>query len=194
MCVSDGFDALVLAERVVRIHREPLMAYEHRLMYQPNCSGCPLRHDTKVLPDGPVPAKLVFVGEGPGGVEVAEGFGFKGASGNLLWMLCQAYGFDRDRVWVTNSQLCKKRDVKLSSGAVILEAQVANIAAECCRKRLIYELMTVTQCDPNAVIVPLGNIALQTLTKRKNSRVYAYRGSIQHVDLRSLWAELCAAA
>jgi len=170
------------------------MAYYHGLLYQPSCGACPLQRDKKVLPDGPIPAKLVFVGEGPGTAEVFEGRGFVGASGGLLWQLCQAYGFGRDQVFVTNSQLCKKRDVKLSSGATLREAQVAMMAAQCCRKRLVYELMVVTQCDPGAVIVPLGNIALQMLTKRRNARVFAYRGTIQRIDLQALWSELNTAA
>lgn len=170
------------------------MPYYHQLFYQPDCCRCPLQRDTKVLPDGPIPSKLVFVGEGPGSNEVFEGRGFVGASGSLLWTLCRAYGFDRDQVFVTNSQLCKKRDVKLSSGATLREAQVAMMAANCCRKRLIYELMVVTQCDPGAVIVPLGNIALQMLTRRRGARVFAYRGTIQHIDLQALWTELNAMA
>ena len=169
------------------------MAYYHQLLYQPACERCPLQRDTKVLPDGPIPSKLVFVGEGPGFSECREGRGFVGASGNLLWLLCRAYGFDRDQVFVDNAALCRKRDVKLASGAVLREAQVAIMAAQCCRKRLIYDMMVVTQCDPGAVIVPLGNIALQMLTKRKNARVFAYRGTVQHIDLQALWAELNAA-
>jgi len=164
--------------------------YYHGLIVEPDCKYCPLRFDTKVLPDGYIPARLCFVGESPGYNERNDGRGFVGRSGELLWAYCNLYGFSRDDVWVTNGSLCSKRAVSLATGAQLPEEQVKIISAKACRRRLIGELLTVTQGDPQAVIVPLGNVALQMLSLRKNSRVFQYRGSIQRIDLQALWNEV----
>lgn len=41
-------------------------SYYHGLLSQPECWQCPLQMDTKVFPDGPIPARIAFVGEEPG--------------------------------------------------------------------------------------------------------------------------------
>lgn len=166
--------------------------YYHGLLYQPDCGLCPLVHDTKVLPDGPIPAKICFVGEGPGHNEVIEGRGFVGKSGYVLWTLAAAQGVNREDVWVSNAALCKPRQVTLASGMVVPESTVKDLSVKACRKRLLYELMYVTGNDPNAVIVPIGNLALRSLalsTGRKNMGIYKYRGSLLKVDLQAAWEE-----
>ena len=164
--------------------------YYQGLIVEPDCHKCPLRWDTKVMPDGYLPAKLCFVGENPGFNETEMGRGFIGRSGELLWAYCNLYGFSRDQVWISNAALCRKRPVKLATGAKLQEEQVKMIAARCCRRRLIGELLAVTQGDPQAVIVPIGNVALQMLSGRKNARVFQYRGSIMKIDLQALWQEV----
>jgi uracil-DNA glycosylase len=150
-----------------------------------------LRWDTKVLPDGYIPAKLCFVAEGPGKNEVRVGRGLVGATGQHLWHLCEIYGFTRDEVWVSNSSLCAPREVKLSTGAVLSEQVVKNISAQACRRRLIGELIAVTRGVSNYVIMPMGNIALQMLKpERKGARVYQYRGAVMDIDLEQLWIEV----
>jgi uracil-DNA glycosylase family 4 len=167
------------------------MSYFQGLIVQPDCLRCPLRFDTKVLPDGPVPAKIAFVGEGPGRVEVREGKGFVGPSGKLLWMLAKAGGIERENVWVTNAELCYPRDVTLSTGVRLHKEHVVKIAADCCRRRLIGELLCLSQGNPNFVVVPLGNISLRALNPlRKNMKIFGYRGSVLKVDLNMLWEEV----
>jgi len=157
-------------------------AYQHGLLAQPDCSNCPLRRDVKVLPDGPVPARIAFVGEEPGTTEIGEGRGFVGPSGQLLWMLAKDSGIVREDVWVTNAALCAARNVKLPNGAITPKLKVKSQAAQCCRPRLLAELAVV---DP-IVIVPLGNWALWALSDIPNARIYAYRGSRIAVDLIDL--------
>lgn len=164
-----------------------VQVYYHGLVVEPDCKKCPLRYDTKVLPDGYYPARLCLVGENPGEQEQFEGRGFVGRSGQLLWQFCKAYGFGREDVWLTNAALCRKRKVRLSTGAELPEAQVALIAAKACRRRLIGELLSVTGGDPGVVIVPLGNVARQMLSSRTGGGVWAYRGSIETIDLQVLW-------
>jgi len=167
-----------------------ISTYFQGLIVEPDCTKCPLRWDTKVLPDGYIPAKMCIVGENPGGAEISSGRGFVGQSGDLLWAYCKLYGFSREDVWISNSSLCRKRSVTLTTGAHLNEEQVKMISAKACRKRLIGELLTVTQGNPDAVIVPVGNVALQMLSSRKNARVFAYRGSITKIDLNELWQEV----
>jgi DNA polymerase len=164
-----------------------VQTYYHGFVVQPDCAKCPLRYDTKVQPDGYYPARLCLVGENPGEAEQREGRGFVGRSGNLLWQFCKAYGFTREDVWLSNAAACRKRKVRLATGAELSEAQVAVISAKACRRRLIGELFAVTGGNPNAVIVPLGNIARQMLSSRRGGGVWAYRGSIETIDLQALW-------
>lgn len=152
---------------------------------------CPLRWDTKVLPDGYVPAKLCFVAEGPERTECQVGRGFVGATGQHLWRLCEVYGFTREDVFCTNAALCRPREVRLSTGAVLSEQVVKMISAKACRRRLIGELLAVTRGVEHYVIQPMGNIALQMLQPdRKGARVYQYRGAVMDVDLEKLWIEV----
>lgn len=160
----------------------PRGQYYHGLLYNPNCAECPLQTDTKVLPDGPVPARIALVGEEPGKQEVAAGKGFIGPSGYLLWQMCKEIGLEREEVWVTNAALCRARDVILPNGARTPLMVVKAMAAKACRERLIREL---AQVDP-VVIVPLGNWALWALSDIPNARIYSYRGSRIETDLETL--------
>lgn len=168
----------------------PGSIYYHGLIIQPDCAKCPLQLDIKVLPDGPIPAKLCFVGEGPGDAEIRQGKGFIGPSGKLLWALASRGGINRGQIWVTNGALCRKRKVQFRSGAELSEDQVQQMAIACCRRRLIGELLYVTQGSPSAVIVPLGNYSLSMLGPRPNMRIFAYRGSVMQIDLFKLWEEV----
>jgi uracil-DNA glycosylase family 4 len=156
--------------------------YYHGLLAQPDCESCPLRYDVKVFPDGPVPARIAFIGEEPGQTEIAEGRGFVGQSGQLLWHLARDVGLERDDIWVSNAALCAARKVKLNTGANLPQLVVKAMAAKACRRRLLAELVTV---DP-IVVVPLGNWALWATSDIPNARIYAYRGSRIEVDLAKL--------
>ena len=168
------------------------------LIVQPDCGFCPLRLRTKVLPEGPIPAKLCFVGETPGETEERDGHGFIGPSGHLLWMLAAAYGIKREEVWVTNAALCycPKDGIRLTTGVVLKQPEVKDMAVDACRRRLIGELLTVTEGNPQAVVVPMGNKALRALRSSshkhdaKKAKIYAYRGSRMDLDLNELWAEV----
>lgn len=166
--------------------------YFQGLIYPPDCAQCPLCHDKRVYPCGPIPARMCIVGEGPGRQESEEGVGFVGKSGFVLWKLAEAYGFGRDDVWLSNAALCRPRDVKLTTGMVLKEMQVKDLSVKACRRRLIYELLYVTQGDPTAVIVPVGTLALRSIgltTGRKNMGVMNYRGSVLEIDLHKAWEE-----
>jgi len=157
--------------------------YFHGLLAQPDCGNCPLKYDTKVFPDGPMPARIVFVGEEPGNQEKMDGRGFGGPSGQLLWHMAREVGLDRSEVWTTNAALCKARQVRLTTGGVIPHMVVKALAAQACRARLVQEMRGVNP----AVIVPLGNWALWALSDIPKAKIYSYRGSRIDVDLDGLY-------
>jgi uracil-DNA glycosylase len=75
-----------------------------------DCTRCPLayagRH-TIVFGDGDPNARLMFVGEGPGADEDAQGLPFVGKSGQLLNNMIQAMGLKREQVYIANIVKCR---------------------------------------------------------------------------------------
>lgn len=77
------------------------------------CCRCNLCYSRTlvVFGEGPAPAELMIVGEGPGADEDACGQPFVGKSGRLLDRLLAEAGLSRDEIWVTNIVLCRPADV-----------------------------------------------------------------------------------
>jgi DNA polymerase len=75
-----------------------------------DCTRCPLayagRH-TIVFGDGDPNARLMFVGEGPGADEDAQGLPFVGKSGQLLNNMIGAMGLSREQVYIANIVKCR---------------------------------------------------------------------------------------
>ncbi len=75
-----------------------------------DCTRCPLayggRH-TIVFADGDPDARLMFVGEGPGADEDAQGLPFVGKSGQLLNNMITAMGLTRESVYIANIVKCR---------------------------------------------------------------------------------------
>ncbi len=74
-----------------------------------NCTKCPL-HRTRKNPvpgEGPCHAKLMFVGEAPGGREDELGRPFVGQAGKLLDTLLEMIGIKRSEVFITNVVKCR---------------------------------------------------------------------------------------
>ncbi|MGA7525161.1 MAG: uracil-DNA glycosylase [Acidobacteriaceae bacterium] len=73
------------------------------------CTRCALhkgRH-TIVFGDGDPNARLMFVGEGPGADEDAQGLPFVGRAGQLLNNMIAAMGLSRDQVYIANIVKCR---------------------------------------------------------------------------------------
>jgi DNA polymerase len=74
------------------------------------CMRCPLaklgRH-TIVFGDGDANARLMFVGEGPGADEDAQGLPFVGRAGQLLNNMIGAMGLSREQVYIANIVKCR---------------------------------------------------------------------------------------
>jgi len=75
-----------------------------------NCTRCPLafqgRH-TIVFGDGNPDARLMFIGEGPGADEDAQGLPFVGRAGQLLNNMIAAMGLQRSDVYIANIVKCR---------------------------------------------------------------------------------------
>jgi DNA polymerase len=73
------------------------------------CTRCALaqgRH-TVVFGDGDPNARLMFVGEGPGADEDAQGLPFVGRAGQLLNNMIGAMGLKREQVYIANIVKCR---------------------------------------------------------------------------------------
>jgi len=74
-----------------------------------DCTRCALhkgRH-TIVFADGSPDARLMFVGEGPGADEDAQGLPFVGRAGQLLNNMIVAMGLQREQVYIANIVKCR---------------------------------------------------------------------------------------
>ena len=74
-----------------------------------DCTRCPLHkgRNKLVFGDGSPAARLMFVGEGPGADEDAQGVPFVGKAGQLLNNMIAAMGLRRDEVYIANVVKCR---------------------------------------------------------------------------------------
>ena len=75
-----------------------------------DCSKCPLATQGRsqvVFGVGNPDTKLMFVGEGPGRDEDAQGLPFIGRAGQLLTKIIEAMGLSRNQVYISNVVKCR---------------------------------------------------------------------------------------
>lgn len=75
-----------------------------------DCTRCPLAYAGRhkiVFADGDPNATLMFVGEGPGADEDAQGLPFVGKAGQLLNNMIGAMGLKREQVYIANIVKCR---------------------------------------------------------------------------------------
>jgi DNA polymerase len=74
-----------------------------------DCTRCPLHagRNKLVFGDGDPAARLMFVGEGPGADEDAQGLPFVGRAGQLLNNMINAMGLQREQVYIANVVKCR---------------------------------------------------------------------------------------
>ncbi len=96
-------------------HRDAASASKKSVLLEPvkkevlSCHRCPL-YKTKtnyVFSDGDPEARLVFVGEAPGGDEDLQGVPFVGRAGQLLTKMIEAMGLKRQDVYICNVIKCR---------------------------------------------------------------------------------------
>jgi uracil-DNA glycosylase len=127
------------------------------------CTRCKLhkgRHSI-VFGDGNAKAELVFVGEGPGADEDAQGLPFVGRAGKLLNQMIEAMGLQRKDVYICNVVKCRPPENRAPE-----KDEVA-----CCSPFLLRQLDAI---NPK-VIVCLGSVAAQTLLET-NRGISHFRG------------------
>ena len=134
-----------------------------------DCTRCKLHHGrhTIVFGDGSPTAQLVFVGEGPGADEDAQGLPFVGRAGKLLTQMIEAMGLQRRDVYICNVVKCRPPGNR----------QPEKDEVDTCSPFLFRQLDVIKP----KVIVCLGACAAQTLLETNRS-ISHYRG--QWLDFR----------
>jgi DNA polymerase len=128
-----------------------------------DCTRCKLhRGRTKlVFGDGNSRAELVFVGEGPGRDEDAQGLPFVGRAGKLLTQMIEAMGLQRQDVYICNVVKCRPPENRAPEKDEV----------ETCSPFLVRQLDAIAP----KVIVCLGSVAAQTLLET-NRGISHFRG------------------
>ena len=77
-----------------------------------DCQRCKLAHGRTniVFGEGNPAAEIMFIGEGPGRDEDAQGRPFVGEAGKLLTSLINKMGFERDEVYIGNIIKCRPKN------------------------------------------------------------------------------------
>ena len=136
-----------------------------------DCTRCALhtgRH-TIVFGDGSPNARLMFVGEGPGADEDAQGLPFVGKAGQLLNNMIAAMGLKREEVYIANVVKCRP------PGNRTPEPDEANT----CSPFLFQQIDVIRP----AVLVGLGATAATYLLGQRQplaglrGRIHPFRGS-----------------
>ena len=117
----------------------------------PNCTRCKLhkKRTNIVFGVGNPKAELMFVGEGPGADEDAQGEPFVGRAGKLLTQMIEAMGLKRSDVYIANVVKCRPPENRLPE-----KDEIATCSP--------YLLRQVEVIKPKA-IVALGSCSAQTL-------------------------------
>jgi uracil-DNA glycosylase len=128
-----------------------------------DCTRCKLhkgRHKI-VFGDGSPKADLVFIGEGPGADEDAQGLPFVGRAGKLLTQMIEAMGLQRKDVYICNVVKCRPPQNRAPEPDEV----------ETCSPYLIRQIDVI---NPR-VLVCLGAVAAKTLLET-NRGITQFRG------------------
>lgn len=122
-----------------------------------DCTRCKLHCSRTqiVFGEGDPRARIMFVGEGPGAEEDAQGRPFVGRAGQLLNRMIEAMGFRREEVYITNVIMCRPPSNRTPEPDEI---------ATC--EPFLFRKIRVIKPD---VVVALGSIAAQSLLGTKAS-------------------------
>ena len=137
-----------------------------------DCTRCPLceTRNKIVFGDGDPNARLLFVGEGPGADEDAQGLPFVGRGGQLLNNMINAMGLKREEVYIANIVKCRPPQNRVPEP----------IEANTCTPFLFQQIGVVRP----EVIVALGSTAATYLLGGMKRPLSALRGRI-HEALNS---------
>src|SRR3984893_11171177 len=139
------------------------------------CTRCKL-HSTRrkiVFGDGNPKAELVFVGEGPGADEDAQGLPFVGRAGKLLTQMIEAMGLERKDVYICNVVKCRPPENR----------QPEEDEVSACSPFLLRQIDTIAP----RVSVGLGEVAAKPLLQT-NRGISQFRGQWLEFRGRNLLA------
>lgn len=125
------------------------------------CGLCKTRRTT-VPGEGSATPELLFIGEGPGADEDAQGRPFVGAAGQLLTKMIEAMGFQRGEVFIANVVKCRPPGNRTPEPAEI---------AAC----MPYLRRQIAALKPK-VICTLGNTPLRALLNDDSLGITRVRG------------------
>ena len=136
-----------------------------------DCTRCALHkgRNKLVFADGDPAARLMFVGEGPGADEDAQGLPFVGRAGQLLNNMIAAMGLKREEVYIANVVKCRP------PGNRTPEPEEANTCSP-----FLFRQIDVVRPE---VLVALGATAATYLLGARQplaglrARVHAFRGT-----------------
>jgi DNA polymerase-1 len=146
-----------------------------------DCTLCPLHKDARtvcLLGDGPVPNKVMLIGEAPGAREDDIERPFSGVAGQYLDRILSEIGLPRESVYITNSVRCRPPDNRTPTGKEL----------KACATYMRSELDIV---NPEYVLL-LGNAALQAITG--STGIMSKRGVAKQIGGRSVFATIHPAA
>ena len=155
---------------VIKERREALAAI--RQVIGPDCTRCKLHtlgRTQVVFGVGNPEARLMFVGEAPGGDEDIQGVPFVGRAGQLLTKIIEAIELTRDQVYIANVIKCRPPNNRNPEPDEV----------ETCEPFLFQQIDVIQP----AVIVALGKFAAQALLRtldpisKLRGRVFDYRGA-----------------
>lgn len=117
------------------------------------CRACPLSatRNKVVFGDGDPQSKLMFIGEGPGADEDAQGLPFVGKAGQLLTQILTAAKIARKDVYITNIVKCRPPENRVP----VPEEMIV------CDQHLQAQILLI---DP-ALIILLGNTPTRWILK-----------------------------
>jgi uracil-DNA glycosylase family 4 len=118
------------------------------------CRLCETRRNA-VPGEGPMSAKVMFVGEAPGEQEDDHGRPFVGAAGKLLNELLQSIALNREEVFITNTVKCRPPNNRPPRKDELWA----------CRGYIDRQLKLIRP----RIVCPMGNSAIRTLLKPSKS-------------------------
>jgi uracil-DNA glycosylase len=161
-----------LFEEVEKVKDDTLLKIREDLG---DCTRCKLHkgRNKLVFGDGNPKAELVFVGEGPGADEDAQGLPFVGRAGKLLTQMIEAMGLQRKDVYICNVVKCRPPENRAPEPDEV----------QTCSPYLLRQIDVI---NPK-VIVCLGAVAAKTLLETTRG-ISQYRGDWQEWRGRKLMA------
>jgi len=146
-----------------------------------NCTACRLCESRQniVAGEGDPHAKVMFVGEGPGAQEDAQGRPFVGPAGQLLDRMLDSIGLTREQVYIANVVKCRPPNNR----------NPLDSEAEACLPFLRYQVALVRP----RIIVCLGTVACRFVIDPE-ARVSRIRGQMIHRGSYTLFATYHPAA